>query len=97
MKINFDKNERNNLSIDNLKLLYIIQKHNIDFIMINKQFPNSLKILTDVLNNNKNDIELNDYITILPGFQTNMDLAKEQLDFRLENLFNKVPLHLKIA
>lgn len=43
MKINFDKNEQNNLSIDNLKLLSIIQKHNIDFIMINKQFQNSLK------------------------------------------------------
>ena len=36
MKINFDKNEQNNLSIDNLKLLSIIQKYSIDFIMINK-------------------------------------------------------------
>lgn len=48
MKINFDKNEQNNLSIDNLKLLSIIQKYSIDFIMINKRFPNSLKILIDV-------------------------------------------------
>ena len=47
MKINFDKNEQNNLSIGNLKLLSIIQKHSIYlfiyFIMINKQFSNNLK------------------------------------------------------
>lgn len=87
MKINFDKNEQNNLSIDNLKLLSIIQKHNIDFIMINKQFPNSLKILIDVWNDNKNDVELNKYIISLPGFQTNMELAKEQLDYSIKSNF----------
>lgn len=64
--------------------------------MINKRFPNSLKLLMYIFNNNKDDVELNNYIISLPGFQTNMELAKEQLDFRLENLFNKVPLHLKI-
>ena len=61
-----------------------------------------MKLLTGVTvwNDNKDDVELNKYIIIiisLPGFQTNMELAKEQLDFRLENLFNKVPLHLEIA
>ena len=61
MKINFDKNELNNLSIDNLKLLSIIQKHHIDFVIINKQFSNRLKLLTGVTvwNDNKDDIKLN--------------------------------------
>ena len=61
MKINFDKNKLNNLSIDNLKLLSIIQKHHIDFVIINKQFPNRLKLLTGVTvwNDNKDDIKLN--------------------------------------
>lgn len=87
MKINFDKNEQNNLSIDNLKLLSIIQKYSIDFIMINKRFPNSLKILIDVWNDNKNDVELNKYIISLPGFQTNMELSKEQLDYSIKSNF----------
>lgn len=72
MKINFYKNEQNNLSIDNLKLLSIIQKYSIDFIMINKRFPNSFKLLMDIWNNNKDDVKLNNYIISLPGFQTNM-------------------------
>ena len=87
MKINFDKNEQNNLSIDNLKLLSIIQKYSIDFIMINKRFSNSLKILIDVWNDNKNDVELNKYIISLPGFQTNMELSKEQLDYSIKSNF----------
>ena len=69
--------------------LYIIQKYNIDFVMINKGFLNSFKLLTGVtvLNNNKDDIELNEYITSLHGFQTNMDLAKEQLDYSINSHF----------
>lgn len=37
MKINFDKNEQNNLSIDNLKLLSIIQKYSIYLFYYDKQ------------------------------------------------------------
>lgn len=54
--------------------------------MINKQFPNSLKLLTGVTvwNDNKDDVELKEYIISLSGFQTNMDLAKEQLDYLIK-------------
>lgn len=55
--------------------------------MINKRFPNSLKILIDVWNDNKNDVELNKYIISLPGFQTNMELSKEQLDYSIKSNF----------
>lgn len=54
--------------------------------MINKRFPNSLKLLTGVTvwNDNKDDVELNNYIISLPDFQTNMELAKEQLDYSIK-------------
>lgn len=55
--------------------------------MINKRFPNSLKLLMYILNNNKDDVELNNYIISLPGFQTNMELAKEQLDYSIKSNF----------
>lgn len=52
--------------------------------MINKRFPNSLKLFTYVWNDNKDDVELNNYIISLPDFQTNMELAKEQLDYSIK-------------